>query len=1033
MTGERISKPAQDTRAWRAPAWAMLLLLVILLSALGLRYRGVAWSRLHPDEPTIAQWTVRMEDNSYISERFYAGGYFHMVKPVLRMRDVFSGLAKDWRVFQGYGDEDDSMPSDRLVFLRKVNVWLAVMTVGLVYLLARRVTGRCGAALAAAGFMALARLHVEHAHYAETDIALVFALTLALYAWIRLFDGGRTVWFLAAAFLSGWAIGTKFTIITLVLNVLAGALILGARAGHSGRVARMTGLTAAGLVLCIVAVLYTNQGILNWKWFWPQVTSGLESVYGERASLLGDSAADRSAVWLSNLETLMKGLTDTGWLWSFLIVIGLAFVLAPSYRRFWPVTVLFPLFYGWYFVFMSPWTRGQEFMTFFPVMALWIAIGLNELSERAARHLPAGAVRTGVAVLALAALAGSAVTAGRTASLFGWPDPRVQALRWLHMHAPLDALVGTEKYTAPVERLFSRTEYIDQIERQTPERFRDLKLDYLFRNVTSQGRGTLAPGTLQMYPRFAANLRAFESAARRLCEWGAVGNPVYMFAGHRVEWWEARPISPAAELDMPLFRAVCLHKDRFVTVPRTANSVGSAPGLWVDRHSRSFVLNGPAAHSREAYVVLQTAERPADVIVSGSGCRREVSLAPYDVAVVPIRRPAWWPRFQEYDVIQIRARPVPHIEYIPCYAQAALTISEAAMLAFQKGYADKALAFLKEKNACRAPDTAWLAFACAVETGDWSLAAELQPQARGMLERLTAAGAIKPAECLINGCSGTAIQEHCRIRMPFFKEDVIRHSASAISSIQVELKKDKDRPNGFEYVWRLPVRLAPGLYELRFNLLVPRLVKDKNPWKIQLSDSINPANQELVADALVPLTVTRKVDVREETDFSLTLQSMEWGGALELSEIELRWAGDGLLGSERNVLAAAMEKQAAYTNADAAAEASAGTIFYPWLKLTDVGPDSSSGGRRCVFKALRDGVPPLMIKAWSNGKAKRRPYFSAVLNPSSTRRGQRLEVVVPPPAGETTAGMWIRVDADVRWSPGALRIEGSDAQLLKID
>ena len=140
-----------------------------------------------------------------------------------------------------------------------------------------------------------------------------------------------------------------------------------------------------------------------------------------------------------------------------------------------------------------------------------------------------------------------------------------------------------------------------------------------------------------------------------------------------------------------------------------------------------------------------------------------------------------------------------------------------------------------------------------------------------------------------------------------------------------------------------------------------------------------------------------------------------------------------MLGPERNVLAAAVEKQAAHTNAVAAAEASAGTIFYPWLKLTEVGPDSSSGGRRCVFEVLRDGAPPLMIKAWSNGKAKRRPYFSAVLNPSSTRRGQRLEVVVPPPSGDATAGMWIRVDADVRWSPGALRIEGSDARLLKID
>ena len=78
-----------------------------------------------------------------------------------------------------------------ILFLRMINLWLAVITVGLFYLLARRVTGSRGAALAAAAFLALARLHVEHSHYGETDIALLFTLTVALYAWVRVHDGGR--------------------------------------------------------------------------------------------------------------------------------------------------------------------------------------------------------------------------------------------------------------------------------------------------------------------------------------------------------------------------------------------------------------------------------------------------------------------------------------------------------------------------------------------------------------------------------------------------------------------------------------------------------------------------------------------------------------------------------------------------------------------------------------------------------------------------------------------------------------------------
>ena len=1014
----------QAVNSRRACKWAWFLLAVVLLAALGFRYRGVAWPHLHPDENTIAQWTVHMEDNSYISDRFYAGGYFQLVKPLLWLRETVAESGKTWRAFQGGADVQDSLPPDRVVFLRKVNVWLAVFTVGLIFLLAKRVTGHRGAALAAAGFLALARLHVEHAHYGETDIALVFALALALYAWVRVLDGGRLPWFFAAAFLSGWAVGTKFTITFLLILVVMGAWIVGARGGRSGRVTRIVTLILVGGVLSIAAILYTNQGMLNWKWFWPKVTSGLSAVYGERAGLLGDSAADSNAVWLSNMDTLFKGLADTGWLWGFLILVGFAFLWSSSYRRFWPVTILFPSLYGLYFLFLAPWTRGQEFMTFFPAMALWIAIGVRELSERMARGMPRPAARTVAAMVVLAAMAGSAVTASRTASLFGWPDPRVQALRWLRLHAPLDAFVGTEKYTAPVDHLFARTEDIDQVEWQTPAELRRIHLDYLVRNVTSQGRGTRAPHTMQMYPRYAENLRAFETSAHRLCEWGPVGHPPYMFAGHRMEWWDARPLSPQAEFVLPLFRAVCLPDESAMMVPQTAGSIGSAPGLWVDRNPRRFVLNGPASDTREAYVVIQTAERPADVVVNGPGCRREATMAPYDVAIVPIRRPKYWPRLQEYDVIEIRARPVEHIEYIPCYANVALTIPEAAMLAYQKGYADRTLAFLKEKNACRQSETVGLAYICAVETGDEALAAELEPQARDLLSRLDAARAIRPEDLLINGYSGVARQDHCRIRMPVFNGDMIGASRFAVAPMHLELTKDDGRTNDFEFHWQWPARLAKGRYQLQFTMVMPCFATNESPWDIDISDSIHPEAQRLVLHPQIPLAVIREVDVRDETDFSVTLRSSQKGGAVDVSSAELRWAGADVLGAERETLAAALQEQLARKESPS----TAGVVFYPWLKLVRNEPDAATGGRRCVFEVLREDMPPLVLKAWDNEKGKHNPFHAVGLK---GMKGQQIERVIPSAAGGR--GTWIRVEADVRWSPGVLRVENSETGLVKMD
>ena len=874
----------QDPNTRLARKWAMLLLAVIMLAALGLRYRGIAWAHLHPDEYKIAQWAFWIEENSYISERFYAGGYFQLIKPMLWARNRLSEVSASWRAFKGWEDGSESSSSDMIIFLRTINLWLAVITVGLFYLLARRVTASRGAALAAAGFLALARLHVEHSHYGETDIALLFTLAAALYAWVRAHDGGRLGWFLAAAFLSGWAIGTKFTVSMLLPNVLVGAMVIGARgAGCGGKTGRMMLLTVGGVALCLAAVVFTNQGMLNFKWFWPHAMGGLSSVYGERTGLLGQSARDPDAAWIFNAYALIDGLTETGWIWGLLMLAGLAFALAPSYRRFWPVTILFPFLYGWYFVFIAPWNRGQEFMIYFPVMALWIAIGVRELAARATRLMPCAAAVSITVIVVLAAMAGSGVQACRTASLFGWPDPRIQALEWLHCHAHLDASVGVEQYTFPVEYLFSRYVNIEQVEWLTLKQLRETKIDYLCRNVSSSGRGTVDPHTLKMYPRFTANLQDFEAGAHRLCQWGALDNPPYMFVGHRIEWWDARPVSPVAEFTMPLFRAVCLRNDAAVMAPEVGGSLGSAPGIWVDRHPRRLVLSGPASDDREVYVVVQTSERPAEVVLAGSGCRREVALAPYDVAIVPIRRPAYWPRLQEYDVITVQARPVQHIEYIPCYADVAFSVSEAAMLAFQKGYADRALAFLKAKNACRHHDVAWLAYACAVETDDWRLAAELEAPAREMLSRLEAARAVKPDALLINGYSGVALQDHRRIRLPFLRYD--RDSLGlTFDMVRLKLEKKEDPSGGFQVEWPLQVSLARGRYRVRFTIAAKQLAVDEGPWLLTVADSVNRQEQDVVLCGDASFQVVREVTANSETRLAITLQSAHEDGPLGIEE-----------------------------------------------------------------------------------------------------------------------------------------------------
>ena len=875
---------------------AMLALAAILLASLWLRYWGIAWPELHPDEPTIASWASWMNEHDYISRRFYANGFFQLVKPAVFLQCQWSKWHTAWEYFEGGGDVLPAPAPDMILFLRTVNVWLAVLTVAIFYLLARRVTGSRVAALAAAAFLAVSRQHVEHSHYAETDIAMLFTLSLALYLWVRVCDGARARWLLLAAFVSGWAIGTKFTLMVLVANVVVGAILAG-RAGSVGarRAAAYGGL---GLLLCLAGVVYTNRGMTNLDWFLPHVRGGLSSVYAERAGLLNHAAGDRFAAIRSNWNGATSGVAELGWGWIIFLTLGLGVSLTRAYRRFWPVTLLFPALYAVYFIFVAPWVRGQEFMGFLPGLALWAAMGAGVALAAARRATRPTALRALVAVALMAACVESGLHAWRLAGLFGWPEPRIQALLWLHMHGPLEAAVGVEDYTLPIGNLFANAREVQQVEWVTPRKLAALKLDYLARNVASQGRGTVDPRTGQLWPDYAENLRQFTEHAGLLAQWGPFDERRYTFAGHRIEWWEVAPPTPALALRLPYFRPAFLDDSFHVTVPGQGCDVGSAAALWVDRSLRRMIVNGPGSDHRTVYVVLQTVERPAEVNVRGLGCRRTATLGPCDAVAVPLKRPPYLPRIDDYDVIDVWATPVPHIGYIPCYGQLAYTPTEAALILYQKGFADRALALLKDEGVQPENDN-WLPYVCAVSEGDWAMADRFEDAATNILARLEQARAVPLGNLSVNGHSGAASRDHQRIRLPPAHFD---KSASrlVIPALRLNVARDEDRGPGYEAELRLPVRLAKGRYRARFTLEVrPQGTGDVAHWWVDVSDNLSAVRSTIDLGVSAPVPVSREVTLEAEQDYVLAFKSLTRGGWLEVDDLEIDWGEDDLLRPER--------------------------------------------------------------------------------------------------------------------------------------
>ena len=987
----------------------LALLLIVLAAGAGLRWRGIEWPLLHPDEYKISQWATWVETHEKTINVAYPSGYFNLVKPLLLIKNALRECGIAWQCFEGHGDDLGApvLDAGQTFVLRKLNVGFALLTVWLFYLLAWRLTRNRWAALAAAAFLACSSLHVEHSHYAETDIAMVFTFTLALYAWMRVCEEIRTRWFLAAAFLTGIAIATKYTNAILLPGALAGVALCALSRAGKDKGWRLALFLLAGTALFLAGGYCGNRHLFDSD-FLPAVKGAGQAAWGERTGLLGEAVSDPLAAFFSNWDVFWGGLKELGWIWMAFLLGGFGLALSSRYRRFWPVTALPAVTYLVYFLKFAPWVRGQEFMLFLPFFAMFIAMGV---AMAMARGRVMGAV---VAVLVMMAIFQNGVSALRFSSLCVYPEPRIQAMKWLYTHAPLDAPVGIEEYTVPPCRLFGSACDIRQVEWLTPRQQADSAMQYLLRNETSNGRGTVNPKTHGLYPEYAGNLARFQKKARLLCQWGPAA-PSYHFVGNRIEWWDAKPAAPTLDLGLPVFRPTLVRDEDDVACLMTECGVGSVSGMFVDTAPRCFVVSGAKEARRRLYVVLQTEERGGEIEINGMGDRHTVKLAPYDVAVVAVKRPWYMPRTSEYDVISVRAKARNHFRYLPCYAQVAPDPRTVALFLYQKGYPGEAMKWLGD-------DESWLRYAGAVESGDWPQAARLEPSARrtlGQLEtvRKAFAGGVSPNELLINGCSGEAYRDHARIRLPGL--DAGRDGlAMDVPPALIRLLPDEEG-RVFSGRITLPVRLAPGHYTIRGSLINASSMVMHVPWTVTVTDSVSGVSESVT---LVPgheQDFFRQLTVTREQSLTLTFESSQMGGALNLSDVEVRWNQDDWFPAERQVLQRALARRAGAQEA-----VQPGPVFYPWLKLVDAGVTGNKGCR-FEFEVLKEDPPPLKMVVYRDEGWRAPKIHEMALELKGRKEGERIAVEAPVPAGVTVSALGIRVFPAGEWISDPLRVGGN--------
>lgn len=202
--------------------WAELTVALLALIALALRVRGIDFGRpaiVHPDEDVVVWPVLYMLKRGWIDPPIpyhYPTVFPYLLLPALaltyvrgRATGIWSSLDEVWRFeFVFY------------LVARYHSAVLGALTVPLLYLLCRRVDpgprGRV-AGLIAATMLTFSFVHVRESHFAVTDPAMTFFVTLALVFVVAILRDARWRTYALAGFLAGLACAAKYNAAPVVL------------------------------------------------------------------------------------------------------------------------------------------------------------------------------------------------------------------------------------------------------------------------------------------------------------------------------------------------------------------------------------------------------------------------------------------------------------------------------------------------------------------------------------------------------------------------------------------------------------------------------------------------------------------------------------------------------------------------------------------------------------------------------------------------------------------------------------------------
>ncbi|MFH1078815.1 MAG: glycosyltransferase family 39 protein [Pseudomonadota bacterium] len=347
---------------------AMKICSIIMLGT-ALRLWGISWGLpfgYNPDENLILLIVMNFFTGDYDPHAFMYPTFFMYI--VFSMLSFLHFLLNGLTLFNITVDDPITLflsdPTFFYILARSVSAVFGILTIYILYKIGCEVfSEKIG--LVAAFLLSVNFLHIQHSHFATTDVTLTFFVLLCYRYIYRIYANDTITAYVRSGIIAGLATSTKYNAGLLFLPITVASLcVKGSILTHRIRSLFNHKLILAGFMMVLFFILGSPYVVLDYSNFWGALVKQSENMRGYITFL------NTSSGYLYFIkEGLSYGMRKPLAIFSIMAIIW-ALVYKPSRRE-----LLFLCFPISYYLIIGAW--GSKFnrylLIIFPIMFLYAA------------------------------------------------------------------------------------------------------------------------------------------------------------------------------------------------------------------------------------------------------------------------------------------------------------------------------------------------------------------------------------------------------------------------------------------------------------------------------------------------------------------------------------------------------------------------------------------------------------------------------------------------------------------------------------